>query len=181
MQLSGAGIRREMTSTSPAIDDLVARLRQPLFKYFARRTRVREDAEDLTQEVFVRLSRRNDLGDIGNLESFVFSIAANLLTDFYRQAPRRAIERPIDVQDLDIAANEPDPSRVVEDRQHLDVLLRAIRTLPARRRAVFVMHRFESMSHSAIASSLGISVSAVEKHIAAAVAHLSAQVGGADV
>jgi RNA polymerase sigma factor (sigma-70 family) len=168
--------------SSAALDEVAARLHKPLLAYFARRTRTREDAEDLTQEVFVRLSRQEDLGVIANLESFVFSIAANLLTDFYRRTPRRAVERSIDVADLEIAASEPDASRVVEDRQNLDVLMRAIKALPERRRAVFVMHRFEGMSHPAIASSLGISVSGVEKHIAAAIVQLAAAIGtGRDV
>jgi len=152
--------------------EIVARLSKPLLSYFARRTRRREDAEDLTQEVFVRLSRRSDLRDIQNLESFVFSTAANLLTDFYRKAPRRALERSLDESDLDIAALEPGPGKALEDRQQLNVLLSAIGDLPPKCRAVFVMHRFNEMSHAAIAREFGISVSAVEKHIATAVAQL---------
>jgi RNA polymerase sigma factor (sigma-70 family) len=179
MPLSDPDIQSEIVApVGGGMDDRMVRLRKPLYRYFLRRTNIKEDAEDLTQEVFVRLSRQGDLQAVGNVAAFVFSIAANLLTDFYRQAPRKSAERPINGQDLEIADDKPEPSRVIENRQHLEVLLSAIKSLPPRRRAVFVMHRFEGMSHSAIAAALGISISGVEKHIAAAVVHLATQAGG---
>lgn len=60
---------------------LSERYRQPLTAYFQRRVRSRNEAEDLTQEVFLRLVRRLDVEAIDNPEAFVFQSAVNLLRD----------------------------------------------------------------------------------------------------
>lgn len=137
--------------------------------YFRRRVLSHEDAEELTQEVFVRLLRRNNLADIKHLEGFAFTTAANLLKDHYRAAARTG--RTVTNDDLlhQLPSQDAQPEKITEDRQQLGVLMEALEELPPRCRTVFIMHRFEDMPHSQIARSQNISVSAVEKHIANAV------------
>ena len=53
------------------------------------------------------------------------------------------------------------------------MLLAAMEDLPARTREAFVLHRFEEMQYAAIAGHMGISVSAVEKHIMRAIRRLA--------
>lgn len=153
-------------------DALALRFRLPLLRFFERRVQSREDAEELTQEVFVRLLRRTDIVHVANLEGFVFVTAANLLKDFYRGRARRGASKTDSIDDVDLASPHPDPSNVVEDRAELRVLLRAIEELSPKCRAVFVMHRLEEVPHAAIARRMGISVSMVEKHVAAALVQL---------
>jgi RNA polymerase sigma-70 factor (ECF subfamily) len=64
------------------------------------------------------------------------------------------------------------PERVLLDREALEVVVAAIADLPSRTRDVFVLHRFEEMTCGNIATLLGISVSAVEKHIMKALRYL---------
>ena len=52
-----------------------------LRRYFARRLPRGVDGEDLSQEVFIRLLRRGNLGDIENIEGYLFQTAANLLRE----------------------------------------------------------------------------------------------------
>ncbi|MNL68404.1 putative RNA polymerase sigma factor FecI [compost metagenome] len=60
--------------------------------------------------------------------------------------------------------------RVIDYRQRLAALERVIADLPSRQREVFLMHKFDGLSHSEIAAELGITRSAVEKLIMKALA-----------
>lgn len=154
------------------IDTLAAQFRAPLLRYFERRVRSPEDAEELTQEVFVRLLRRPDIADIENIQGFVFITAANLLKDHYRRAARR--NQTQSIHGLDFASAAPNPAEQAEGKAELGVLLGAIQSLPPKCRAVFIMHRFDELPHSDIAKRLNITISMVEKHVAAAMKRLRA-------
>ncbi len=154
------------------IGELAETFRGPLLSFFNRRVRTREDAEELTQEVFLRLLKRPDLGSVTNLEGFVFVTAANLLKDFYRNGARRSRIETALVEGVEIVCDQPSPHDIAEGRSQIGVLLEAIKELKPKCRAVFVLHRFEEMPHSEIARRMGITVSMVEKHLATAMAHL---------
>ena len=62
----------------------VAQLYNPLLGYVRNRVRNQEDAEDLTQDVFFKLAKSNS-NDIDNLKSWVYTIAKNTITDYYRK------------------------------------------------------------------------------------------------
>jgi len=62
----------------------VAQLYSPLLGYVRNRVRNQEDAEDLTQDVFFKLAKSNNK-DIDNLKSWVYTIAKNTITDYYRK------------------------------------------------------------------------------------------------
>ncbi|MEJ0023419.1 MAG: sigma-70 family RNA polymerase sigma factor [Alphaproteobacteria bacterium] len=170
--MSRPDIRRAQETIAGAhqTEALAARFRAPLLRYFERRVRSPEDAEELTQDVFVRLLRRPEFDQIANLEGFVFITAANLLKDHYRSRAHRRETQSIN--GLDFASNAQNPAEEAEDREEIGVLLSAIRVLPPKCRAVFIMHRFDEVPHTEIARRLGITVSMVEKHIAVAMKHL---------
>ncbi|MDO5977503.1 sigma-70 family RNA polymerase sigma factor [Flavivirga spongiicola] len=62
----------------------VTQLYNPLLGYVKKRVRNLEDAEDLTQDVFLKLSKSNNNG-VDNLKSWVYTIAKNTITDYYRK------------------------------------------------------------------------------------------------
>lgn len=71
----------------------ITQLYNPLLGYVKKRVRNQEDAEDLTQDVFLKLSKSNKDG-IDNLKSWVYTIAKNTITDYYRkkQLPTEGME-----------------------------------------------------------------------------------------
>jgi RNA polymerase sigma factor (sigma-70 family) len=142
-----------------------------LRRYFAKRARA-ADIDDLVQEVFVRMQASHASSPIQHLDRYLFTVAANVLTD---QARRRAVRHESEHESLEerhYPIEERTPERVLLDREALDVVASAIAELPARTREVFVLHRFEEMSGQSIATALGMSVSAVEKNIMKALRHL---------
>jgi len=62
----------------------IDQLYKPLFLFVKKRISIQEDAEDITQDVFLKLSK-SDIDNIENLKSWLYSIAKNTIIDFYRK------------------------------------------------------------------------------------------------
>lgn len=141
--------------------------------FFLRRLRNHSEAEDLTQEVFVRLAASGSDKNFSNLDGYVFQTAANLLRDrIRREKVRNEYRQGLD--EADSFPNEPlDPDRIYAGRESLNQAVMALRELNERTRAIFILFRLENMKQRDIANMFGISVSAVEKHVARAIAHLA--------
>jgi RNA polymerase sigma-70 factor (ECF subfamily) len=148
------------------------RYRQPLTAYFQRRVHSRIEAEDLTQEVFLRLVRRLDLETIENPEAFVFQTAMNLLRDRSRRG-KTQLSHLSDLAHRERSIEELSPERVFDSRQSLNLVLSVLEELDERSRDAFILHRLEGMKHAEIASLYGVSVSSVEKYIIKALALLA--------
>lgn len=152
------------------------RWRPALMAYFMRRVRHREEAEDLTQEVFARMVARTDLGDTG--DGYVFAIAANLISD---RARRQHVRRNHQTTLADLypaGCDEFDPHRLTVARMELARVTAALEELPERQRAIFILYRFENMNQDLIGEAFGISVSAVKKQVAKTIAYLIAHKEG---
>lgn len=149
---------------------------QPLVRYFQRRVGGRDEAEDLTQEVFLRLVRRPDAEQIDNPEAFLFRTAVNLLRDRARRGKTFSGHQAeiFHQQDRFEALS---PERVLEGRQSLSSALRVLEELDERTRDVFILHRLEGLKYEEIANLYGVSVSSIEKYIIKALAHLARRVG----
>lgn len=164
-------IARESLGASE-LEDLHARYRRPLISYFLRRVGNLAEAEDLTQEVFFRLHRRSSETRIEHRGGFIFTAATNLLRDRARQRQVRALERNGEAHAAP-TVEECTPDRVLLGKERLAEVLACLDELSPRTRDAFLLFRLERMKQRDIAAALGISVSAVEKHIVRAVAHLA--------
>jgi RNA polymerase sigma factor (sigma-70 family) len=154
------------------LKQLTERYRQPLNAYFQRRVGSRNEAEDLTQEVFLRLVKRLDVETLDNPEAFVFTTAANLLRDRFRRGQtQRSHLAEVSLQQPGI--EELSPERVFDSRQHLEKVIQTLEQLDERSRDAFILHRLEGMKHAQIAELYGVSVSSVEKYIIKALAVLT--------
>jgi len=154
------------------IDDLARRLGGPLARYFGARVRRGVDVDDLVQEVFLRLARRTETEPVERLEGYVFAIANSVLTDTFRRDGRR-IPQGGSSDQLAPTPDDRSPERIYLAREEIDRVERGLRELPEKTRFVFVLNRYEDLSYSQIARQLGVSVSAVEKHMMRALAHLT--------
>jgi RNA polymerase sigma factor (sigma-70 family) len=156
--------------------------RGPLLAYFLKRVKSRNEAEDLTQEVFVRLLNHPDRNNGHTLEGYVFTIAGNLLRD---RAKSAALAHDRQAQSLDLLAEKDafsanlvedrNPERVLVGKQTVQDVLDALAELGERTRDVFILARLENVQHREIAAIYGVSVSMVEKMMMKAMAHLGAR------
>ena len=179
MAQAGEHISTEEAGTSGGVAsrELFDRYRPALYAYFLRRTRQQADAEDLTHDVFLRLTRLDPSTEILNIEAFIFQTAVNLLRDRARRAGTYGGITELLPTDPEPAAGEPGPERVLEAKVELKRVMDALGALSEKTRHIFILRRLEQMSCADIASFYGISVSAVEQHITKALAHLARTVG----
>lgn len=148
------------------------RFRSPLMAFFVRRLHNHSDAEDLTQEVLMRVTERSASIDKRGPDAYVFQVAANLLRDRNRRLKvRTAYQTGLGMLDA-ARVEELEPGRVIAARHSLTVVLRALNELPERTRNIFILFRLESMRQKDIASMLGLSVRTVEQHVIRASVHL---------
>ena len=156
-----------------ALREIIEAYSRPLTRYFQRRVTASHDVSDLVQEVFLRLSRMTDPADIRERNSFIFVTAANVLRDQARRA-RGGVERETAFfDDGREDGSDFSPDRVLEGKQAVDCIRRALGELPERTRDVFVLRILEGWKMADVARSLGISTRAAEKHQARALAHVS--------
>lgn len=153
------------------------RFRPALIAFFLRRIRNHSEAEDLTQEVLLRVAQRGAAIDATRPDAYVFQIAANLLRDRgRRQQVRAAYQAGLGATEANWV-EERDPDRVLQAKESLTTVLAALKQLPERTRTIFVLFRLENMKQREIADMLGISVRTVEQHVVRASVHLRERFG----
>lgn len=177
------GERREAEEDVDALwESLERRFRAPLCAYFARRVGGREEADDLTQEVFVRLIRNPGLGSDETPERHVFKMASGVLQDWSRYRTSRVPECFGVLGDVSetleipsIPASERGRALSPAAREGVRDMEDALSGLAPRTREIFLLSRVENVPPHEIAELYGISDTAVKKHVLKAMVHLSAR------
>jgi RNA polymerase sigma factor (sigma-70 family) len=158
-------------------EQLNRRFRPGLMAFFLRRLGNHAEAEDLTQEVFVRLAGM-DARQMESAEAYIFRMAVNLLRDRSRREKVRFNYRAEALTADDAGVDLLDPLRVVAGRESLVDLAAALRELPERTRDIFILYRLEHVDKRDIAQGFGISLSTLERHLTRAMAYLTRRVRG---
>ncbi|MDO8544394.1 MAG: sigma-70 family RNA polymerase sigma factor [Opitutaceae bacterium] len=123
------------------------------------------DIDDLVQETYVRLLRVHSRNEVRSTRGLLFTLARNVAHDLFR---RRAVAQTASISEID-ASPFPDhglgTAEIVSRQEEIEILRTAIEALPKRCRAVFVLRRFENLSHREIAARLGIARHTVERQL----------------
>ena len=155
---------------------MAASLAEPLAGFFRRRLGPggEGEVEDLVQEVFLRAADQLTLAEEEHARAYVFRVAASVWIDRHRRRQARRADRHVsfdpdrhDRPGFDLACQ-------LDARETLRVATQALATLPERTRAIFILRRIEGLSVRDVAGRLGLSTSAIEKHMVRALEHLLA-------
>lgn len=127
------------------------------------------EPEDLAQESFRRIFEHPEFPGLENKRAFLWRTALNLATSEHRKISVRNRNEPdlkaaLFIDEGDISAHE----NVLCVREQLDAIQILLDGMPKRRRQIFMMRRIEDLTQAQIARALGISRSAVIKHLAKA-------------
>jgi RNA polymerase sigma-70 factor (ECF subfamily) len=127
-----------------------------------------EDADDIMQELWLKVDRMEAAGPIADPRAYLFRMADNLMHDRVRATVRRNNrEQAWGETGYDAAGQDetPSPERALAARQRLRQVERALATLGERTQSIFRRFRIDGVTQSRIAQEEGISLSAVEKHL----------------
>jgi RNA polymerase sigma factor (sigma-70 family) len=140
----------------------------------AARLRCPFTAQDLVQELFLKIFALERDADVSNGRAYVFRMAANMVVDHQRRTARHGTVLAEAEAYLTAEETVTSPERYAMAHEELRDLAAAVEALPPATRRIFKRNRFEGRTQREIAEELGISRTAVEKHIRKALAALSA-------
>ena len=168
-----------------AFQALVARWERPLWNFVRRFAQSPSAAEDVVQEVFLRVVRgKDDWRGESKVSTWLYTIARNLCTDEARKATHRvgrSLDEPVAGRSdegsgpvlLDrIAGGEQAADAALADRQIARRVEEALTTLPAEQREVFLMRETMDMSFADIAAAVGASEPTVKSRMRYALGRL---------
>jgi RNA polymerase sigma-70 factor (ECF subfamily) len=153
---------------------LLHRYRSPLVNFLYRMVRNREQAEDLAQEVFIRVYRaRAEYVPSAKFTTWLFRIATNLALNSLRDnryqkledsidAPARIDSEDGDDRPLDVAEQHPNIEQHLVEEARVKMIRRAIDKLPEKQRAAVLLHKYEELDYAEIAKILSCSESALK-------------------
>lgn len=121
-------------------------------------------AEELVQDIFARIWQKRDSIQIDNFGAYLFTTSRNRVYDFFRK-----LNRDHDLYAAIRAAASSEYSYVEENllnREHADILQKAIRSLPQQRRRAFELCKIEGRSYKEASEIMGISLSTLKDHMA---------------
>ena len=159
--------------------------RSALVRSFTVRTGSPQRAEDIVQDIYLRLQGLTDeaAGDIRNPIAFLYGIGGNLMVDEARQTRRSATRDQAwsDVSGLVVdgisVADLPSPEDTAWARLKLVQVAKALEDMPPKARMAFRLHRIDGLTHTQTAARMGVSQSSVEKYLSTVLAGLLQKVG----
>lgn len=165
---------RYVAGDSAAFNELFRRYERRAFAYFVKRTRSRERAQDLYQELFLRLHRARDVYDSGRpFAPWFFQIAHHLLIDDERRAYRR---QEVVLDDASRGAPRATESDPVANRDQLFQLLSG---LSESEQEILIAAKVEGVGYAELAVEKGKSVAAIKKMVSRALQRIRVNAHGA--
>jgi len=159
--------------------------RAALVRFFATRSGSDALAEDIVQDIFLKLEAMtaDAAVEVQSPAAFLYRLGSNIMLDRAR-GRRRSDQRDDDWVKAgglyaagDAVADDPSAEDAAWARLKLGRVIAAIRDLPPNAQTAFRLHKLEGLTHAEAARAMGMSRSAVEKYVSAALKHLLREVG----
>lgn len=168
-------VRRFNGGDSSAFEELLLRYQRPLFNFILRSVREHDRAEELLQDVFLKvLQRSNEFQGSSKFSTWLYTIARNLCIDTSRKmvfrrhrsldAPLRADEESATLLDR-VAGSTPGADRQAIGHDLQARIASAIEELPDEQREVFLMRELQNMAFKEIADVVGVPENTVKSRM----------------
>lgn len=161
-----------------AFNTLVWRWEKTIYNFVLRYVGNRDEAHDLSQQVFVRVYRNlHRLNNPSSFSTWIHQIAANLCRDWIKQRRRRPVVSLENIQELgSLELNKnpaltlfPDasqhPDKIVSRNQLREIIEKALQEIPEEQRIVVIMKEYQGLKFTEIAEALGAPVNTVKSRL----------------
>jgi RNA polymerase sigma-70 factor (ECF subfamily) len=138
---------------------------QKLVRYVQRFLRSHAEAEDVSQEAFLRAYAAEVGGATAFSEALLYTVARNLALSELRKRTTRASEQFEELYHLDPGHCRNDPEAQAIDRNMIAGIEKAMLAMPPKCLEVFQLRKIDDLSHAEISARLGISVKTIERHL----------------
>jgi len=154
-----------------AFDYLVQKYRRPMISFMFRMAHNAAAAEDLAQEVFLRVYRsRESYEKSAKFTTWLYRIATNLAVNHARDTRRERPENMVSLDEpdqetgttLDVADATPTVEQDLLQKERLAAIQRKVQELPERQRLAVIMHKYQQMDYKQIGDVLKLSESATK-------------------
>jgi RNA polymerase sigma-70 factor, ECF subfamily len=172
-------IQRCLQGDQTAWDAIVRMYWRKVFNVAYKFVGKHEEAEDLAQEIFLKIFKSLDTFDRrANFQTWLVSVSRNLCIDHYRSVrkERQTIDRAVDASELTPASTDPGPMAALEQRDRLTLLRDALAALPDALRTAVLMRDIHELSYQEIADRLGLPEGTVKSRINRGRAELARQI-----
>jgi RNA polymerase sigma-70 factor (ECF subfamily) len=153
--------------------DMLTTQYEDLIRSLTRRLGSSEAATEALHDTYLRMERGGDLRPVAAPRAYILKMAANFASNRRRANKRLLSAAEISVL-LDRGDDAPGPDRIVEARDDMTVVLRALDGLPAVRRDIFLASWAERLPHAEIAARFKVHIRTVQKEIRRAEIHVRA-------
>ncbi|MFC3052553.1 RNA polymerase sigma factor [Kordiimonas pumila] len=123
-------------------------------------------AEDIMHEVFIKAYQAYQEKHIDNPRAYLFAAARNHSLNHLRQQSNHRRHSTVEFDELIHAHERPSEDTRIEARNELQLVIKAIRTLPPRAQKAFILNRVYRFSYKEVGEKMGISPRTVENHVA---------------
>jgi len=161
-------IQRCLQGDELAWNTIVEQYRRKVFNVAYKFVGRHEEAEDLTQDIFIKIFKSLGTFDRrANFQTWLISVSRNLCIDHYRSVrqERQAIDHQIDPNELSPVAHEPGPIAAIEQQDRVLLLREALAALPESLRKAVLMRDIQELTYQEIADKLHLPEGTVKSRI----------------
>ncbi len=168
-------VRQAQAGEPAAFEALVTAYENKIYNLALRYLGSRDDAEDASQEVFLRVFRfLPGFHEESSFSTWIYRIAVNVCKDMLKAKSQRA-EQPLEQDNGDeeesviqIPDSRYEPETVVSDKEQREILCKAILSLPEPQREILILRDVRGLSYDEIAEVLSLEIGTVKSRIARA-------------
>jgi RNA polymerase sigma-70 factor (ECF subfamily) len=172
-------IQRCLAGEQTAWEQIVRQHWRKVFNIAYKFTGKHDEAEDLTQDVFLKIFKSlNTFDRRANFQTWLVSVSRNLCIDHYRSVrkERETIDRDVDAGELSPVAQTVSPVAALEHRDRVDLLKKALDQLPPTLRSAVLLRDIQELSYQEIADKLNLPEGTVKSRINRGRTELSRQI-----
>jgi len=161
-------IQRCLQGDQVAWDAIVQQYRRKVFNVAYKFVGRHEEAEDLTQDIFLKIFKSLGTFDRrANFQTWLISVSRNLCIDHYRSVrqERLTIDRQVDPNELSPVSHDPGPIAAIEQQDRVALLREALAALPDSLRTAILMRDIQELSYQEIADRLQLPEGTVKSRI----------------